>query len=195
MQPPPPIRRQRDVEVFRNAYGGLYNDEVTSASGEPGQYLRWRWSTPGVVVVPRWRDLIALIPVFRYPVNAVSWELPRGGREPGEPVEEAAVRELAEETGLTAVATVRLGAVFPETGLIESAVDVVEARIDSRRCGEAAAEAMESIAEPAWFNAAELRRAFTDQKVKCAITIAAVALVWARELDRVGQVSRAARPR
>src|SRR5689334_20415204 len=119
---PPPIRRKRANEVFGNVYGSLYDDEVVSSAGVPGRYLRWKWSNPGVVVIPRWRDLIALIPSYRYPIGAVSLELPRGGRDPDESVEEAATRELFEETGLAAVSTTQLGAIYPDTGLIESAI-------------------------------------------------------------------------
>jgi ADP-ribose pyrophosphatase len=175
---PPPIRRKRAIEVFGNVYGSLYDDEVVSSAGVPGRYLRWQWSNPGVVVIPRWRDLVALVPSYRYPIGAVSLELPRGGRDPGESVEEAAVRELFEETGLAAVSTMRLGAIYPDTGLIESAVSVVEARVDSPEAvKEAATEEMESISSVEWFTLAELQSAFSEQRVQCAITIASVALI------------------
>ena len=61
----------------------------------------------------QWRVIIALIPTYRYPIGAVSWELPRGGRDPDESVEEAAIRELLEETGLAAASTTHLGAIYP----------------------------------------------------------------------------------
>jgi len=71
---------------------------------EPGQYLRWRWqwSHQGVVVVPLHGDAVAVWAMYRYPVGAVSLEFPRGGAQPGEAVEAAALRELKEETGLVA---------------------------------------------------------------------------------------------
>jgi 8-oxo-dGTP pyrophosphatase MutT (NUDIX family) len=179
---PPPIRRKRTIEVFGSIYGSLYNDEVVSSTDIPGRYLRWKWSNPGVVVIPRCNDLIALIPTYRYPIGAVSWELPRGGRDPDESVEEAAIRELLEETGLVAASTTQLGAIYPDTGLIESAVSVVEARVNSSKAvKEQATEAMESVASAEWFTLAELRSAFADQRVQCAITIAAVTLISGSE--------------
>src|SRR5689334_2274013 len=102
---PPPIRRQEAIEVYGNSYGRLYNDAVASPSGAPGRYLRWKWSSPGVVVVPRWADSVALIPAFRYPIGEISCEFPRGSREPDGPIEQAAARELSEETGLSAAGT------------------------------------------------------------------------------------------
>ncbi|MEY2248856.1 NUDIX hydrolase [Streptomyces sp. SAS_267] len=177
---PGPIRRQEAVEVYRNAYGRLYNDAVVSPGGKSGRYLRWKWSHSGVVVVPRWADSVALVPSFRYPIGDLSWEFPRGGQEPGESVEQAAARELNEETGLTATATRRLGVLYADTGLIESPIEVVEAQVETSAFGKRSPEAMESVAEPVWFGSAELRAAFADQRVRCAITIAAAALVWSR---------------
>ncbi|MFE4700300.1 NUDIX hydrolase [Streptomyces sp. NPDC056738] len=175
------IRRQEAVEVYRNAYGSLYDDAVVSPGGKPGRYLRWAWSTPGVVVVPRWADTVALVPAFRYPIGELSWEFPRGGREPGESAEEAAVRELNEETGLTAATTKRLGALYAETGLIESPIEVVEAFVEGPEFGKRSPDVMESVEEPVWFSSSELLTAFADQRVRCAITIAAAALAWPRE--------------
>uniref|UniRef100_A0AAU3HUK2 NUDIX hydrolase n=1 Tax=Streptomyces sp. NBC_01393 TaxID=2903851 RepID=A0AAU3HUK2_9ACTN len=167
--------------MYRNTYGSLYDDAVVSPDGKPGRYLRWKWSTPGVVVVPRWADTFALVPVFRYPIGDLSWEFPRGGQEPGESVEQAAARELNEETGLTATATKRLGVLHADTGLIESSIEVVEAFVATPEFGQRSPEVMESVEEPVWFSSPELRTAFTEQRVRCAITIAAAALAWSRE--------------
>lgn len=44
---------------------------------------------------------IVLVRQYRYPINDYIYELPAGLIEPGENASEAAVREMAEETGLT----------------------------------------------------------------------------------------------
>ena len=57
----------------------------------------------GIVIYPVLKydpSKIVLVKQFRYPVNAYIYELPAGLIDSGEEPEEAAVRELCEETGL-----------------------------------------------------------------------------------------------
>ena len=53
---------------------------------------------------------------YRYPVRSWQWELPGGFVDPGETPEEAAARELKEETGYTVKALHSLGAFYPSFG-------------------------------------------------------------------------------
>ncbi len=57
----------------------------------------------GIVIYPLWREdteKIVLIRQYRYPVGDYLYELPAGLVDGGETPEEAAVREMKEETGL-----------------------------------------------------------------------------------------------
>ncbi len=49
------------------------------------------------------KDRVVLIRQFRYPVNDYVYEFPTGLVEPGEDMQEAGIREMFEETGLTFV--------------------------------------------------------------------------------------------
>jgi ADP-ribose pyrophosphatase len=51
-------------------------------------------------------------------VGATLWEIPAGTLEPNEPPEEAAVRELAEETGYTAGRWRKLSEFYPSPGVL-----------------------------------------------------------------------------
>ncbi|MFP3989605.1 NUDIX hydrolase [Streptomyces sp. E11-3] len=182
---PAPIQRERAVEVFRNRFGALFNDEVLSPSGEQGRYLRWQWSHGGVVIVPMGRDGLAFVPTYRYPISKVSLEFPRGGCEADEDPAVAAARELREETGFEcAPSALRpLGVIHAETGLIESDVHVFAA--DVRPTGSAHAqpvaepEAMESVAEPVWAPHGEVLKWLQSGNVTCGVTLAALALAMA----------------
>lgn len=173
---PAPIERTRAVEVFGNRYGRLYDDEVISPDGGTGRYLRWQWEHDGVVIVPHQSDKFALVPMYRYPIGSVSLEFPRGARKPGESVASAALRELREEAGFAGINLRILGRVHPDTGLIESAINVVSAEVPSTFPDRAEPEAMESIAEPRWLSRAEISVEVTRGQITCGVTLSALAL-------------------
>jgi 8-oxo-dGTP diphosphatase len=101
--------------------------------------------TPPVSAAVIVRDGRVLLVRRRYPEGELVWQFPAGKIEPGESVEQAAVRETAEEVG-PAVEAVKLlgGRVHPRTGRQMSyvACSVLD--------GEAHVGDEEEIAEVAW---------------------------------------------
>lgn len=63
-------------------------------------------------------DRVCLVRNQRPAVGATLWEIPAGTLEPNEPHAEAAVRELAEETGYRAGSWRKLTAFYPSPGLL-----------------------------------------------------------------------------
>lgn len=61
---------------------------------------------------------LCLLRNHRFIMDEVLWEIPAGTLEPGEPVESAAARELAEETGYTAASWRKLAAFYPSPGVL-----------------------------------------------------------------------------
>lgn len=55
----------------------------------------------GVVIYGLYQDKVVLVRQYRYPIGGFVYEFPAGLVEPGEDMEQAAIRELYEETGLT----------------------------------------------------------------------------------------------
>ena len=105
-----PITQVSSREVYRNNWMTVREDTIRRPDGSAGIY--------GVVDKPDYAliiavdgDRLALVEQYRYPVGERRWEFPQGtapGRVDVEPAE-LAVRELREETGLTAGSLVALG--------------------------------------------------------------------------------------
>jgi ADP-ribose pyrophosphatase len=76
-------------------------DEVEEPGGVRAtrEVVRHRGSVAALPVHPDGR--LVLVRQYRYPVDALVWELPAGRLDPGESAEEAARREMEEEVGLS----------------------------------------------------------------------------------------------
>lgn len=70
----------------------------------------------GVSILPIRDGNILLQRQYRYPVRSWQWELPGGFIDPGETPEEAAGKELREETGYSVKELKSLGAFYPSFG-------------------------------------------------------------------------------
>lgn len=79
----------------------------------PYDYLEMK---EGVCILPLHGKKIVTLKEYRYPIRSWQRELPGGLIDPGESPEEAASRELAEETGYQAVKLTDLGAFYPSFG-------------------------------------------------------------------------------
>ncbi|OYQ37168.1 hypothetical protein CHU95_02135 [Niveispirillum lacus] len=115
-------RNQRRVGV-RNSRWTVYLDDVTDAAGrrvEDFLVLAPAVERPdlltGAAIVPVIGGHIGLLRNERHPVGGACWEIVKGFIDAGETPEEAARRELREETGheCTAADLVALGTFLPE---------------------------------------------------------------------------------
>lgn len=105
-------KTQSSREVYKNAWIRVREDQVIRPDGAPGIYgvIEIRPSV-GVVALDE-QDRVVLVGQSRYSLGRYSWEIPRGGSQPGETnMLEVAQRELAEEAGLIARHWEKLGAV------------------------------------------------------------------------------------
>lgn len=122
--------------VNEDQYWIWLRDAVYFPKGIPGTYDRLLWKSElqgkraGVAVLPVLPSgYIILILNFRHATRVWELELPRGGMKPGETQEEAALRELKEETGFIASSTAFLGEAATDTGVFSSVIPVFLGRI------------------------------------------------------------------
>jgi ADP-ribose pyrophosphatase len=69
-----------------------------------------------VVIAQPAPDEIVLVRQYRHAIGETTWEVCAGGIDPGETAEEAAIRELREETGFRARAIERLWSAYSAPG-------------------------------------------------------------------------------
>jgi ADP-ribose pyrophosphatase len=96
--------------VLQTPYVEAFNDRVRFPNGAEGECFRWYWTAPyGVIALPYLADgSVVLIEQFRHNDRAWRLEAPRGFGQADETPEQAACREVSEETGLTVQAVQQL---------------------------------------------------------------------------------------
>ncbi|HEX3148729.1 MAG TPA: NUDIX hydrolase [Gemmataceae bacterium] len=151
-------------------------DTSTGPNGEP--IRRDLILHPGAVVILPVidRDHICLLRNYRFVVGETLWEVPAGTLEPNEPIEDAAKRELAEETGYTAKTWKNLGYFYASPGVLDEKLHIFVAQDLTQ--GTATPEADEEL-EPKTVRWDDALRMAMDGTIKDAKTVTAI-LMWER---------------
>ena len=98
-----PWKRLSADIVYENPWIRVEDHAVIDPGGRPGQYGKVCFKSRAIAILPLDTDgCTTLVGQYRYTLDQYSWELPMGGADPGETPQQAAVRELREETGLIA---------------------------------------------------------------------------------------------
>jgi ADP-ribose pyrophosphatase len=159
-------------------------ERSTAANGQPIE--RDVVLHPGAVAILPLVDAehVVLLRNHRFILNEALWEIPAGTLEAGEPVEAAAARELAEETGYQARHWRKLLEFYPSPGVLSERTHLFVA--SELTAGTMRPEADEQL-EPhivAWPQALAWTR---DGTIRDAKTL--VALLWwqqQKEMDKPG---------
>ena len=95
--------------VYDNPWIRVREDKVVRPDGLPGIYGVVHFKNVAVGVLAVEDGMLYLVGQYRYPLERYSWEIPEGGCPEGCDPLEAARRELAEETGLSARRWTKMG--------------------------------------------------------------------------------------
>lgn len=89
--------------IYENPWIKVDEHQVINPAGNDGIYGTVEFKNRAVGIVPLAENGDTwLVGQFRYPLQAYHWEIPMGGAPAGESLVDCALRELKEETGLSA---------------------------------------------------------------------------------------------
>lgn len=133
---------------------------------------------PGAVVILPVLDAgrVVLLRNHRWVVGETLWEVPAGTREPNEPLDACARRELEEETGYTAAKWTSLGFLYASPGVMNEQLHLFVA--ENLTAGAMRPEADEQL-EPVIVPLADAVRMCLSGEIRDAKTITAL-LLWER---------------
>ena len=117
---------------YEDPYLVLVRDAVVFPGGSPGVHhrvLRPGFEPSGVAVVPVLDGQVVLVRHFRHATRCWHWEFPRGATDPGETVEESAIRELREEIEADVSSLRLLGRIHGSTALMGMSVALAWAEL------------------------------------------------------------------
>jgi 8-oxo-dGTP pyrophosphatase MutT (NUDIX family) len=137
---------------------------------------------PAVGIVPIADDgRVLMIDHYRVITGSRGWELPAGRVDPGESVDEAARRELLEETGHSAAEWSVLGEYHPANG---SSNQVFHLKIARRLTRESEPLDRNETMAMRWFDVGEIRRLLRANEMHDGLSITGI--TWAIALGILG---------
>ncbi|MCI0486063.1 MAG: NUDIX hydrolase [Blastocatellia bacterium] len=162
----------REVPVYENQYGALYDDEVLFPSGASGRYIRYEWAAPySIGILPVMKDgRLVLIRSFRHALRNWFIEIPKGFGSSEATPEDSAREELIQETGLSCANLRRMREVVNDPGFIANRMIIFIA--EDCECSQLPKpEPYEAIESSKAYSIDEIRRMIENGDIQDSVTL------------------------
>ncbi len=144
----------------------------------PWAYAHKEYGGVAVLVVDS-KNRIALIKIFRLPLEKAVWEIVRGSGEPDISFEEVAKKEVEEELGIPVEKVKKLWAIYPDSGFIDWEVGIYLAQVDDFQNYNVWGRydgSYEFIVEKKYFDIEQVKIMIKNWEIKDSYTMAALCL-------------------
>ena len=168
-----PKRLSRTV-IYENPWVNLYVDKVQFPGGriiDKHHVLEFEKQAVAVLVEDA-QGQILLVHAYRYPTDSLEWEVPAGMVEPGEPIIEAAKREVREESGYETTDHELVYTYYPTIGISNKVFHIVR----SRAAGGTGVFDRNEVKEYKWVSKPEIQEIIQDRLVRDGYTLTALLL-------------------
>jgi len=172
-----PLSRLSSRVVYENSFLRLREDMVRRGAVDEPYGIVERADCVIVVPLSDQRSTI-LLKQLRYPTLESSWEVPMGGIEDGETPEQAARRELREETGLLPRGLQLVGTFHPLPSLTAQVATVYLATVREADLLEAQPEAgVDDIVDQKIASWATVKRMVRQGMITDGVTLASISVI------------------
>ncbi|MDA3839504.1 MAG: NUDIX hydrolase [Patescibacteria group bacterium] len=169
-----PKKLKRTV-IYSSNYINLYSDKVLMASGSViEKYHILDYPADSVVaLLVNSKNNICFIKALRYSTQKIEWELPAGRVEVGESPEEAADREVLEETGYKTKNLKVKQSFYPSNGMSNQMVHIVFGEIE-----ESAQKSFDTdeVSEVEWMSIESVEKLLKSKKISDGISLLPILL-------------------
>jgi len=156
--------------LYQDPFQTIYSATANFGHFEKTYYVRDTGKRAGVLVL---RDSsVLLVRQYRFLINGLSWEVPGGKVDDGENPEEAAIREVREETGLLCQNLIPLASYLPGLDTNDNPTDVFYT--DQFQTLSGAAQDDREVQEQAWVPLKSCNDMIINRQILDSLTIVAI---------------------
>ena len=174
----PPWKVESVEKLLQNPWFSVLRQQVRDPLSSVHEYSTVDFPRPAVGVIARRHHQYLLIHQYRFIVDKYVWAIPSGGVEDGELPEEAALRELHQETGHSADLVQHILSYYPSYGATNQRFELFLA--ENVKATSSTFELSE-VLDIGWFSREKIIEMMMDNLIVDGLSLTPLALLLLRE--------------